>query len=120
MNKALIALAALTLPTEALAASWTKVGQSGKNTAWIDTSSIRKTDDVTGGWYRLNLEDGEYAIIFAAFKCNLHTYMDLKATYYDAGGENSNIDSALKGVWEIPVPDSIMDGVVNGMCGSEW
>jgi hypothetical protein len=44
--------------------------------------------------------------------------MDVKGAYYERNGSNSSI--AGKKTWEMPVPDSIMDGVVSGFCEDSW
>jgi hypothetical protein len=43
-------------------------------------------------------------------------YMDLRLTFYEANGSSTNMDDRLKKQWEMPIPDSIMDGVVDGIC----
>lgn len=117
-----IVAALLMAPTEALATTWKLVGESSDETtkSWIDTDSIRHTEDYTGAWYRMSLSDGRWFTTFSAFNCKAGSYMDLKMSVYDKRGTATNLDSTLKKQWDIPSPDSMMQGVVNAVCGNSW
>ncbi len=114
--KKILFLVALAVSSPAEAATWKLVAKNDTTRAWIDVDTLRRGSEAVGAWYRISLPKGEWAIGFAAFKCQNRMYMDLRLNYYDADGSSTNMEDTLKGKWEMPIPDSIMDGVVDGVC----
>jgi hypothetical protein len=114
--KKILFLIALTMPSSADAATWRLVAENGETKAWIDLDTIKRGSDAIGAWYRISLPKREWATGFAAVKCDSKMYMDLRLTFYEANGSSTNMDDRLKKQWEMPIPDSIMDGVVDGIC----
>lgn len=114
--KKILFLLALMASSPAEAATWQLVAKGGNTKAWIDLDTIKRGSEAVGAWYRISLAKGEWATGFAAFKCESRTYMELRLTFYEANGSSTNMDDTLKKQWEMPVPDSIMDGVVDGVC----
>jgi hypothetical protein len=114
--KKILFLLALVIASPAEAATWKLVAKSNTTRAWIDVDTIKRGSEAVGGWYRISLPKGEWATGFAAFKCESKLYMELRLTFYEANGSSTNMDDRLKKEWEMPVPDSIMDGIVDGIC----
>lgn len=114
--KKILFLLALTMSSPADAATWKLVAENGTTKAWIDLDTIKRGSDAIGAWYRISLPKREWATGFAAVKCDSKMYMELRLTFYEANGSSTNMDDRLKKEWEMPIPDSIMDGVVDGIC----
>jgi hypothetical protein len=116
--KKILFLVALVISSPAEAASWRLVGETanGRNKAWIDVDSIKRGSEAIGAWHRISLGDGSWATGFSAFRCETKMYMDLRLTFYSPDGSSTNMDKSLKGEWTMPVPDSLMEGVLEGVC----
>ena len=114
--KKILFLLALMMPSAAEAATWKLVAWGGGTKAWIDVDTIKRGSDAVGGWYRMSLPKGEWATGFAAVKCESKLYMELRLTFYEANGTSMNLDDRLTKEWKMPIPDSIMDGVLDGIC----
>lgn len=123
MNRfiALGAALALLSPIKAHAVNWVLVAQgSAGSAAWVDTDTITRGKDYYGVWYRLALEKGEWAIALAAIRCPSKSYMDLKMVHYERNGSSTSLDQILKKEWDMPIPGSVMDGLIDEVCKGAW
>lgn len=117
-----IALALLLAPTEALAADWKEVARSSDDDTivWLDMSSIRKGKENMYAWWRMKMSGGQYSVALTAFDCAAKTTMDLQLTIHETNGSANVMDKRLSGQWKFAAPDSVMEGVVDAVCGESW
>lgn len=121
MRKFILALALLA-PTPSMAADWKEVARSSDDTTivWLDTSSIRKGKENMYAWWRMKMSRGQYSVALTAFNCAAKTTMDLQLTIHETNGSANVMDKRLSGEWKFAAPDSVMEGVVDAVCGESW
>jgi hypothetical protein len=118
MIRMALALVALAIPTQATAASWRMVAEGDRGTKmWVDDSSIVHGKDYTAAWVRMIGADATYSTSLVAMRCGSRSFMYLKSTYYGKNREPIDLDDVLDKKWDIVVPDTILDGVMNDLCG---
>jgi len=122
MKKFIVALVLLTASSEALAADWKEVARSSDDATivWLDMSSIRKGKENMYAWWRMKMSDGQYSVALTAFNCAAKSTMDLQLTIHQADGDAEVMDKRLSGKWKFAPPDSVMEGVVDAVCGESW
>lgn len=112
------ALISATLPTQALAAEWVRVGStdSGSSVMEIDAASIKRASDGAIVWARLTRRQGGHFMNQMAVNCTTEAYRDIRIIVYEASGYSKDISSTVDDDWRSPVPDSLMDTAVKAVC----
>lgn len=118
----IIALALMSLSSEAAAATWKEVARSSDNLTilWVDKDSVRHGDKSSFAWWRMKMSNGDFSTTLSSFNCNAKGVMDLQMIYYPKRGGSMNLNDKLDGEWQFAAPESILEGLVDSVCGERW
>ena len=104
-------------------ADWSKVGANvERDSFYLDYDRIRKDSGQIYFWYlvdypKVNKFGDRSDLTYAKVKCGELKYKWLQVTYYDSHMGTGKINAkGDESDWKYPVPDSIIEDVINSVC----